>query len=250
MTRKAENGLNSISANPNSPLNKHIFSFGRAYTLWQCLFWNDRVVFGYGYALTNASVGYISLLVESIGPGVMMCPSCPQASLYFIYAITTTLFSLLHIGWMMIACEGYSELPQKKGYLKIIWVILSHYGASFAVSEPNNKRWFDSFLCIDNIEFIHICQLWLYRLHFYLPIHHPRLFIHHHPFTQIKIQTFALTLPINLEWTRSIHHCDTMTLSLSIHVVLIFFFHQPRFKGGREGQIVMVFMRNLCIFSF
>ncbi|EIE84250.1 hypothetical protein RO3G_08960 [Rhizopus delemar RA 99-880] len=91
-------------------------------------------LFGYGYALTNASVGYISLLVESIGPGVMMCPSCPQASLYFIYAITTTLFSLLHIGWMMIACEGYSELPQKKGYLKIIWVILSHYGASFATT--------------------------------------------------------------------------------------------------------------------
>ncbi|KAG1139070.1 hypothetical protein G6F37_008933 [Rhizopus arrhizus] len=118
MTHKAEKGLNSISANPNSPLNKHVFSF----------------VFGYGYALTNASVGYISLLVESIGPGVMMCPSCPQASLYFIYAITTTLFSLLHIGWMMIACEGYSEIPQKKGYFKVIWVILSHYGASFATT--------------------------------------------------------------------------------------------------------------------
>lgn len=82
----------------------------------------------------SALVGYIALLVESIGPGVMMCPSCPRATLYFISAITTSLFSLMHMAWMMIAFEGFSELPKTKGWLKVLWVIVSHYGASFAVS--------------------------------------------------------------------------------------------------------------------
>jgi anterior pharynx defective protein 1 len=91
-------------------------------------------VSGFGYALMSALVGYISLLVESIGPGVLMCPSCPRATLYFISAITTSLFSLMHMSWMMISFEGFSELPKLKGWLKIIWVIVSHYGASFAVS--------------------------------------------------------------------------------------------------------------------
>jgi anterior pharynx defective protein 1 len=96
----------------------------------------------------SSLVGYISLLVESIGPGVIMCPSCPKATLYFISAITTSLFSLMHMAWMMISFEGFSELPQMKGWLKIGWVIVSHYGASFAVSILMNKvmgRYADSY---------------------------------------------------------------------------------------------------------
>jgi anterior pharynx defective protein 1 len=89
----------------------------------------------------SSLVGYISLLVESIGPGVMMCPSCPKATLYFISASTTSLFSLMHMVWMMISFEGFSELPQMKGWLKIGWVIVSHYGASFAVSFRAINRW-------------------------------------------------------------------------------------------------------------
>lgn len=182
-----------------------------------------------------------------------MCPSCPQASLYFIYAITTTLFSLLHIGWMMIACEGYSEIPQKKGYLKVIWVILSHYGASFAVSELNNKRSFDPFLWTDNAEFIHINQLWMYRLHLYLPVHHPRLFIHHHLFTQIKIQTFALALPINLEWNK-IH--SPLWYKDPLHInpcrprpCIIIFFINDGSRGAERGKSWW-YLWGICIFSF
>ncbi|CAO3679502.1 unnamed protein product [Rhizopus stolonifer] len=122
LTLRAQNGLNTMSAHPQFPFNKHIFSF----------------VFGFGYALTHALVGYISLLVQSVSPGVMMCPSCPQASLYFIASITTSLFSLLHIGWMMIAFEGF-EL-KKKGYLHIVWVLISHYGASFATTLNSSMR--------------------------------------------------------------------------------------------------------------
>ncbi|KAI8356577.1 gamma-secretase subunit Aph-1 [Choanephora cucurbitarum] len=115
---RAEYGLNTVSANPKSPFNRHVFSF----------------VSGFGYALMGALVGYISLLVESIGPGVMMCPSCPKATLYFISAITTSLFSLLHMAWMMVSFDGFSELPQTRGWLKIGWVVVSHYGASFATT--------------------------------------------------------------------------------------------------------------------
>ncbi|KAI8081888.1 gamma-secretase subunit Aph-1 [Gilbertella persicaria] len=115
---RAEHGLNTVSAHPKSPFNRHAFSF----------------VSGYGYALMSALVGYISLLVESIGPGVMMCPSCPGATLYFISAITTSLFSLMHMAWMMVSFDGFSELPKIRGWLKVIWVILSHYGASFATT--------------------------------------------------------------------------------------------------------------------
>lgn len=118
LLNRAEEGLNVVSKNPKSPFNRPVFAF----------------VSGFGYALMSALVGYISLLVESIGPGVMMCPSCPKATLYFISAITTSLFSLMHMSWMMIAFEGFSELPQVKGWLKILWVVFSHYGASFATT--------------------------------------------------------------------------------------------------------------------
>lgn len=66
--RRSEAGLNIASKNRNSPYNRSIFAF----------------VTGFGYALTTSLVSYISILVESIGPGVMMCPSCPQATSFFI----------------------------------------------------------------------------------------------------------------------------------------------------------------------
>ncbi|KAL1936672.1 hypothetical protein VTP01DRAFT_806 [Rhizomucor pusillus] len=118
LTRRAEKGLSTISTNPRSPFNRSLFAF----------------VTGFGYALTSSLVSYIALLVESIGPGVIMCPSCPQASLFFISAVTTTLFSLLHIVWMMNAFEGYVSWNTNKlvGALRILWVIGSHYGASYA----------------------------------------------------------------------------------------------------------------------
>ncbi|KAI8139034.1 gamma-secretase subunit Aph-1 [Fennellomyces sp. T-0311] len=115
LLRRSEAGLNVVSANPHSPLNQSIFSF----------------VTGFGYALTTALVSYISLLVESIGPGVIMCPSCPGATTFFISAVTTSLFSLLHITWMMIAFDGFSNIKKPIGMLRVAWVITSHFGASY-----------------------------------------------------------------------------------------------------------------------
>ncbi|KAI9032507.1 gamma-secretase subunit Aph-1 [Phycomyces nitens] len=113
---RAETGLNLVSKNPTSPFNRPVFGF----------------VSGFGYALMTCLVSYISLLVESLGPGVRMCQSCPGLSLFFVSAINTTVFSLLHMAWMMVAFEGFSSYKTKTGMLQIAWVIISHYGASYA----------------------------------------------------------------------------------------------------------------------
>lgn len=164
LTRRAEKGLSTLSANPRSPFNRSLFAF----------------VTGFGYALTSSLVSYISLLVESIGPGVIMCPSCPQASLFFISAVTTTLFSLLHIVWMMNAFEGYVSWSTNKvaGTARILWVIGSHYGASYAVcfflkKEEREQNIFCNDGCIhtDSLEFIHKYSPRLCLLHYYLHGH-------------------------------------------------------------------------------
>lgn len=55
------------------------------------------LVAGFGYALMSALVSYISLLVETIGPGALMCPSCPQASLFFISGTKILQELLIHL---------------------------------------------------------------------------------------------------------------------------------------------------------
>ncbi|KAJ8653707.1 hypothetical protein O0I10_010629 [Lichtheimia ornata] len=115
LMRRSEAGLNIASKNKNSPYNRSIFAF----------------VTGFGYALTTSLVSYISILVESIGPGVMMCPSCPQATSFFISAIDTMLFSLLHMAWMVVAFEGFYNVQQLSGMLRVAWVLISHFGASY-----------------------------------------------------------------------------------------------------------------------
>ncbi|KAH8556128.1 Aph-1 protein-domain-containing protein [Umbelopsis sp. PMI_123] len=91
------------------------------------------LVSGFGFGLTSALVTYISTLVQTIGPGVIMCPSCPNATLFFVSAITTTLASLQHITWMMIAFEAYLNLPSISGILQGVWVLASHFGVSYAM---------------------------------------------------------------------------------------------------------------------
>ncbi|CAO3690377.1 unnamed protein product [Umbelopsis vinacea] len=116
LLNRAEKGLMIVSKNPKSLFNRSAFAF----------------VSGFGFGLTSALITYISTLVQSIGPGVLMCPSCPQASLFFISAITTSLVSLQHIAWMMIAFEAYLNISSKIGVLQGIWVLISHFGVSYA----------------------------------------------------------------------------------------------------------------------
>jgi len=116
LLNRAEKGLMIVSKNPKSLFNRSAFAF----------------VSGFGFGLTSALITYISTLVQSIGPAVFMCPSCPQASLFFISAITTSLASLQHIAWMMVAFEAYHVISTRAGILQAIWVLLSHFGVSYA----------------------------------------------------------------------------------------------------------------------
>ncbi|ORX88167.1 Aph-1 [Basidiobolus meristosporus CBS 931.73] len=110
--RRAENGLNMVSKNPKGPLNRHSFAF----------------VSGLGFGWMSGFVSYITLLTEALGPGILTCISCPLVSLYFISAITTVLFTLLHITWMMLTFEGLAG--SKSAYL-FVWVVVTHFGASY-----------------------------------------------------------------------------------------------------------------------
>ncbi|RUP45759.1 hypothetical protein BC936DRAFT_147766 [Jimgerdemannia flammicorona] len=82
----------------------------------------------------SGTISYVSLLAQSLGPGVILCPSCPKLSLYFVSAFTTCIFILLHIVWMMLAFEGFSASSAVSRAFQTSWVILTHLAASYAVS--------------------------------------------------------------------------------------------------------------------
>ncbi|ORX54541.1 hypothetical protein DM01DRAFT_351017 [Hesseltinella vesiculosa] len=115
LMQRAEPGLNMVTKYPRSPFNRIIFAF----------------VAGYGYALTTSLVSYVPILVESLGPGILMVPSFPAASTFFDAAVTTSFFSLLHMAWMVIAFDGFAA-KKWVGSLKIGWVLASHLGASYS----------------------------------------------------------------------------------------------------------------------
>ncbi|KAG0306275.1 hypothetical protein BGZ98_002698 [Dissophora globulifera] len=82
---------------------------------------------GMGFGLMFGIISYITQLVQSTGPGILMCISCPGISLYFVSAITTCILILHHSVWMMISFTGFTM----RSYPRILWVIISHYGASY-----------------------------------------------------------------------------------------------------------------------
>lgn len=55
-------------------------------------------------------------------------------------AIDTMLFSLLHMAWMVVAFEGFYNIQQLSGMLRVAWVLISHFGASYVASSRDNKH--------------------------------------------------------------------------------------------------------------
>ncbi|KAG0214123.1 gamma secretase complex protein [Mortierella sp. GBA30] len=109
---RAEKGLNMVAKHPKSIFNRSGYAFAA----------------GLGFGLMFGIISYITQLVQSLGPGVLMCVSCPTISLYFISALTTCLMILHHCAWMMISFTGFT---QPRSYPRILWVIFSHYAASY-----------------------------------------------------------------------------------------------------------------------
>ncbi|KAI8363132.1 gamma-secretase subunit Aph-1 [Mortierella sp. GBAus27b] len=111
LINRAEKGLNMVAKHPKSKFNRSGYAFAA----------------GLGFGLMFGVISYITLLVQSLGPGVLMCESCPNVSLYFISAITTCIFILHHCLWMMISFAGFTQ----RSYVRILWVVVTHYGASY-----------------------------------------------------------------------------------------------------------------------
>ncbi|KAF9428239.1 gamma secretase complex protein [Podila epigama] len=111
VSSRAESGLNMVAKHPKSKYNRSGYAFAA----------------GLGFGLMFGAISYITTLVQSLGPGVLMCNSCPALSLYFVSAITTSVLILHHCAWMMISFSGftYRSIP------RILWVIISHFGASY-----------------------------------------------------------------------------------------------------------------------
>ncbi|KAF9905999.1 gamma secretase complex protein [Lobosporangium transversale] len=111
LINRAEKGLNMVAKHPKSRFNRSGYAFSA----------------GLGFGLMFGIISYITQLVQSLGPGVLMCISCPSVSLYFISAITTCIITLHHCLWMMISFTGFTQ----RSYARILWVLVSHYGASY-----------------------------------------------------------------------------------------------------------------------
>ncbi|KAF0455824.1 gamma-secretase subunit Aph-1 [Gigaspora margarita] len=70
---RAEPGLILVANNPKSLYNRSSFAF----------------VCGMGFGLMSGVVTYFTLLVNSIGPAVLMCNSCTALTVYIVGAFTT-----------------------------------------------------------------------------------------------------------------------------------------------------------------
>ncbi|KAI8920124.1 gamma-secretase subunit Aph-1 [Powellomyces hirtus] len=108
---KAETGLNTISSTPNSPLNRP----------------NNAFVTGLGFGIMSGLISYVSQLAESTGPAIVRCNSCPGVDVFFMGAITTSLFIFLHAAWNMIAFHGW----YRGQWLPFGFAALAHYAASY-----------------------------------------------------------------------------------------------------------------------
>ncbi|KAL5037619.1 Notch signaling pathway [Batrachochytrium dendrobatidis] len=108
----ADSVLILISSDPTTPFNRV----------------HHSVAAGFGIGMMSGMVSFITPLFESISPGIMVCSSCPGTDIFFIGAITTSLFIFLHIMWNVVVFDGW----YKGQWYQFIWVMLSHLGVSLA----------------------------------------------------------------------------------------------------------------------
>ena len=83
---------------------------------------------GYGIGIISGLVQYIGPLVQSSGPGILVCASCKSIDIYFIASIVTCIFIGLNSLWSVTTYHAMKE----KNYILLIWPTVSHLGASFS----------------------------------------------------------------------------------------------------------------------
>jgi anterior pharynx defective protein 1 len=90
LINRAEGGLNMVAKHPKSKFNRSGYAFAA----------------GMGFGLMFGIISYITQLVQALGPGVLMCPSCPSISLYFISGKLISLCLLSFSLWSASSCES------------------------------------------------------------------------------------------------------------------------------------------------
>ncbi|XP_004929405.1 gamma-secretase subunit Aph-1 [Bombyx mori] len=110
LLRKTEAGLKEISENHEIGSNKLEMAY----------------VSGLGFGTMSGAFALVNVLADSIGPGTLGLSGGTEY--FFVTSSAMTLcMILLNTFWSIIFFSGFDE----KNYLKILWVIISHFFVSF-----------------------------------------------------------------------------------------------------------------------
>eukprot|EP00041_Stephanoeca_diplocostata_P015019 m.283980 g.283980 ORF g.283980 m.283980 type:complete len:235 (-) comp19894_c0_seq1:1659-2363(-) len=100
----------------------------------------QAMVAGVGFSLMSTVMQANQILEEAAGPGSLPAQGCEQHSLYTISSITIACFGAFNIFWSLIMYSGLEQMRSgaKSGVHKVLFVVASHYFATFLTL--NNKN--------------------------------------------------------------------------------------------------------------
>lgn len=127
LLKRAENGMNIVGVD-----NGHIIT-------------HEKIAFvsGVGYGSMSVAINFNIVLSSSSGPGTLTAPGCEGVSFFAVSAMIAMVFGILNICWSVIAHSGF-EGRHASGKLfgwngiKIVFVIASHYFASYLTLNQKN----------------------------------------------------------------------------------------------------------------
>jgi len=90
---------------------------------------------GWGYAVTNVMLTYVSSLSHFTGPGFFPAPACQTISVFYVIALVEVAFCVMHICWSLLSFEGYNT----RTYWMPIFVYISHILASILTKLLNSE---------------------------------------------------------------------------------------------------------------
>lgn len=88
-------------------------------------------VSGLGFGVMSGAFALVNVLADSLGPGTVGLKGDSQY-FFIVSAFTTLAFILLHTFWGII----FAQSIDRKDYLSLSYVIVSHLIASLVVSKP------------------------------------------------------------------------------------------------------------------
>lgn len=113
------------------------------------------LVSGLGFGIISGTFSLVNVLADATGPGTVGLHG--DSNLFFLTsALTTLCFILLHTAWGVL----FFHALDKKKYLALVWVVMSHLLVSllviiFLLSTVNEKsRTFSDFHQTDLFQFI------------------------------------------------------------------------------------------------